>query len=264
MSSYLLASKFSFLANPLNTLFNSHSHAVGSSEEQVKLRSVRLSRSHVFPFLARCCDRILFCLSAFLFIMQSRQTLWFLTSQLCPSDLIYKHRLWQLRAAQGQTSSLTNTQVVILYLLFLINLQSNPLFSPRAGQRSGSLRHPRSFSGKRLKYLLTQELKLKRSAMLFFYEYLPAVISLSHECYPEMPPEPRWPPMSPKQRQSRATRLCYPGWSLTFRKQEEESDVWQTLKLDKETWMLGGFRGLKQIPMKVYLLKPSLIEENHL
>lgn len=168
MSSYLLASKFSFLANPLNTLFNSHSHAVGSLEEQVKLRSVRLSRSHVFPFLARCCDRILFCLSAFLFIMQSRQTLWFLTSQLCPSDLIYKHRLWQLRAAQGQTSSLTNTQVVILYLLFLINLQSNPLFSPRAGQRSGSLRHPRSFSGKRLKYLLTQELKLKRSAMLFF------------------------------------------------------------------------------------------------
>lgn len=169
MSSYLLASKFSFLANPLNTLFNSHSHAVGSLEEQVKLRSVRLSRSHVFPFLARCCDRILFCLSAFLFIMQSRQTLWFLTSQLCPSDLIYKHRLWQLRAAQGQTSSLTNTQVVILYLLFLINLQSNPLFSPRAGQRSGSLRHPRSFSGKRLKYLLTQELKLKRSAMLFFF-----------------------------------------------------------------------------------------------
>lgn len=169
MSSYLLASKFSFLANPLNTLFNSHSHAVGSLEEQVKLRSVRLSRSHVFPFLARCCDRILFCLSAFLFIMQSRQTLWFLTSQLCPSDLIYKHRLWQLRAAQGQTSSLTNTQVVILYLLFLINLQSNPLFSPRSRSAVGVTTASSIFLREEAKILVDTGAQTKKISNALFF-----------------------------------------------------------------------------------------------
>lgn len=54
-----------------------------------------------------------------------------------------------------------------------------------------------------------------------FCVHLPGVISLSHECCPEMPPEPRWPQISPKQRLSHETRPCCPGWSLTFGKQEE-------------------------------------------
>lgn len=73
----------------------------------------------------------------------------------------------------------------------------------------------------RLGSLNAAVIQTKRPVVLF-YVYSPVVISLSHECCPETPPEPRWPPMSQKQRPSHVTKPCCPGWSLTFGKQEEE------------------------------------------